>query len=38
MMPVRDGGTYYFRELSKDTFMGLPGLLADAYGKALLER
>lgn len=42
MMPVRDGRTYSFRELSKDTFMGLPGLLADAlpdaYGKALLDR
>ena len=42
MMSVRDNRQYSFRELSKDTFMGLPGLLADAlpdaYGKALLDR
>ena len=42
MMPVSDGRAHTFRELSKDTFIGLPGLLADAlpdaYGKALLDR
>ncbi len=42
MMPVGDNRTHTFRELPKDTFMGLPGLLADAlpdaYGKALLDR
>ncbi len=42
MMPVGDRRTFSFTELSKDTFMGLPGLLADAlpdaYGKVLLDR
>lgn len=42
MMPVDGRRPYTFRDLSKDTFMGLPGLLADAlpdaYGKALLDR
>ncbi len=42
MMPMNGNRTYTFSELSKDTFMGLPGLLADAlpdaYGKALLDR
>ena len=42
MMPVKESRFHSFRELSKETFMGLPGLLADAlpdaYGKALLER
>ena len=42
MMPTGNNRTYTFRELPKDTFMGLPGLLADAlpdaYGKALLDR
>ena len=42
MMPIGDSKTHSFRELSKETFMGLPGLLADAlpdaYGKALLDR
>lgn len=42
MMPLSDNRTHTFRELTKDTFMGLPGLLADAlpdaYGKALLDR
>lgn len=41
-MTVEAGRPYSFSELSKDTFMGLPGLLADAlpdaYGKALLDR
>ncbi len=42
MMPTDDGRAFAFTELSKETFMGLPGLLADAlpdaYGKALLDR
>ena len=42
MMPIDDNRTHSFKELSKETFMGLPGLLADAlpdaYGKALLDR
>lgn len=42
MMPVGEARSFSFRELSKDTFMGLPGLLADAlpdaYGKALMDR
>ncbi len=42
MMPVADRRTFSFTELSKETFMGLPGLLADAlpdaYGKVLLDR
>lgn len=41
-MPVEDGRVYQFPSLSEDTYMGLPGLLADAlpdaYGKALLDR
>jgi len=43
LMPLNGGGRIYsFRELNRETFMGLPGLLADAlpdaYGKALLDR
>lgn len=42
VMPVGDGSPRSFGELPKETFMGLPGLLADAlpdaYGKALLDR
>ena len=42
MMPISDNRPHSFRELSKETFMGLPELLADAlpdaYGKALLDR
>jgi serine/threonine-protein kinase HipA len=42
MMPLKDNSPHAFGELSKGTFMGLPGLLADAlpdaYGKALLDR
>lgn len=42
MMPINENRPHSFRELSKETFMGLPGLLADAlpdaYGKALLDR
>ena len=42
MMPLRDSGAKSFPGLSRHTFLGLPGLLADAlpdaYGTALLER
>lgn len=42
MMPVRQRQIYQFPSLSKDTFVGLPGLLADAlpdaFGKALLDK
>ena len=41
-MPVTPHRIYSFGSLSRDTFLGLPGLLADAlpdaYGKALLDR
>ena len=42
LMPLKPHRSYQFTSISKDTFMGLPGLLADAlpdaYGKALLDR
>ncbi len=42
MMPVREGRVYSFPALNRDTFMGLPGMLADAlpdtYGRALFDR
>lgn len=42
MMPVREGRVYSFSGLNRDTFMGLPGMLADAlpdtYGRALFEK
>lgn len=42
MMPVRDGRVYSFAGLNRETFMGLPGLLADSlpdtYGRALFDR
>lgn len=42
MMPVRQRLIYQFPSLNKDTFIGLPGLLADAlpdaFGKALLDK
>lgn len=42
MMPLQDGHVYQFPSLSHDTFLGLPGLLADAlpdaFGKALLDK
>ena len=42
MMPVREGRVYSFAGLSRDTFMGLPGMLADSlpdtYGRALFDR
>ncbi len=41
-MPLRKGVVYEFPSLRNDTFLGLPGLLADAlpdaYGKALLNQ
>lgn len=42
MMPVAEKQTFEFSGLSRDTFNGLPGLLADAlpdaFGRALLDR
>ena len=42
MMPLMPHRVYQFPELSRDTFIGLPGLLADAlpdaFGKALLDK
>lgn len=42
MMPVREGRVYSFAGLNRDTFMGLPGMLADAlpdtYGRTLFEK
>ena len=42
MMPVREGRVYSFASLGKETFNGLPGMLADAlpdtYGRALFDR
>ena len=42
MMPVREGRIYSFAGLNRDTFRGLPGLLADSlpdtYGRALFDR
>jgi len=42
MMPVREGRVYSFANLSRETFNGLPGMLADSlpdtYGRALFER
>jgi serine/threonine-protein kinase HipA len=42
MMPITSPRIYSFGGLQRDTFMGLPGLLADAlpdaYGKAMLDR
>lgn len=42
MMPLMPHRVYQFPELSQDTFIGLPGLLADAlpdaFGKALLDK
>lgn len=41
-MPVREGRVYSFADLSKVTFQGLPGLLADSlpdtYGRALFDK
>lgn len=42
MMPVQSGRVYSFGDLGKETFKGLPGLLADSlpdtYGRALFDR
>ena len=42
MMPVREGRVYSFGNLDKETFSGLPGMLADSlpdtYGRALFDR
>ena len=42
MMPVREGRIYAFVDLDRETFKGLPGMLADAlpdtYGRALFDR
>jgi len=42
MMPVKEGRIYSFGDLGKDTFKGLPGMLADSlpdtYGKALFDK
>lgn len=42
LMPVREGRVYSFGELNKDTFKGLPGMLADSlpdtYGRALFDK
>ena len=42
MMPVREGRVYSFANLGRDTFLGLPGMLADSlpdtYGRALFDR
>lgn len=41
MMPVRSGRVYSFGDIGKETFKGLPGMLADSlpdtYGRALFE-
>lgn len=42
MMPVREGRIYSFAGLDKETFKGLPGMLADSlpdtYGRALFDK
>ena len=42
MMPVQQGRIYSFGNLNRDTFNGLPGMLADSlpdtYGRALFDR
>ena len=42
VMPLTSQRVYSFSNISRDTFLGLPGLFADslpdAYGKALLDR
>lgn len=42
MMPVREGRVYSFAGLNRDTYMGLPGMLADSlpdtYGRALFDQ
>jgi len=42
MMPVREGRIYSFSDLDRETFKGLPGMLADSlpdtYGRALFDK
>lgn len=42
LMPVRQGRIYSFSDIGRETFKGLPGMLADSlpdtYGRALFER
>ena len=42
LMPAREGFVYSFGELNRDTFKGLPGMLADSlpdtYGRALFDK
>ena len=42
MMPVQEGRVYSFANLGRDTYRGLPGMLADSlpdtYGRALFDR
>ena len=42
MMPVQQGSVYSFGNLNRDTFNGLPGMLADSlpdtYGRALFDQ
>lgn len=42
MMPVREGRVYSFVDLDRETFKGLPGMLADSlpdtYGRTLFDR
>lgn len=42
MMPVQEGRVYSFADLDRETFKGLPGMLADSlpdtYGRALFDR
>ncbi len=42
MMPVQEGRVYLFANLGRDTYQGLPGMLADSlpdtYGRALFDR
>jgi len=42
LMPAREGRVYGFGDLSRDTFRGLPGMLADSlpdtYGRALFDK
>lgn len=41
-MPVREGRVYSFGNLDKETYKGLPGMLADSlpdtYGRALFDK
>ena len=41
IMPVREGRVYSFSDIGRETFKGLPGMLADSlpdtYGRALFD-